>query len=698
MREYVLYVKERDRTASAHITPVYEVDQQFWAEQEGSRLHIIGRSRSLALIFALREKVNQQLKDVRNEDGLPENKWLDKTLDRAKKAAGDYTKEVNRLYVRETRETGYGNTVCFQMDIQQTEKALGQSCRDFKRSIQEHEEYKLESESKSNNQLLTQNLVDQCATFIETHVKGRALLLEETKKWLEQAPHLETGWIAGFQRLVLLEKAEWKPSVRLEVKRSAWKNQLLFTCERCSSQATIDKVECYTCGQACAYCFNCLSMGRCKCCVPLVCIPNGDKLSLSLHANLPTRPISQLNTLATRLSPPATLASLEQQEGPLHMHAEDNVYLRWKGNFSPRQASVAEQARSFVTSVSPSFLIWAVCGAGKTELIFPAMEEILQLGGNVCIATPRKDVVLELAPRIAQVFPTISVLAIHGSSLQKWENSRIVISTTHQMLRNYQRFHLIIIDEVDAFPYHGDQMLYHAVKRSLVPGGKTLYLSATPPTYLQKQLVQFGDMTTRSGCFLRRKTNYSSLPLSSQSHAILPARYHGFPLPVPRVERISRLRYKLEKQLPIPPLLELCNDSLRENRQIFLFVARIEMIPVVLTYLRKHFPDFVGQIEGVHAADPEREHKVKAFRQKEYIMLVTTTILERGVTIPRSDCVVLEAEAAIFDEASLVQIAGRVGRSADSPDGDVLFLVGQKATAPRKAIRQIQRMNKLGSL
>ncbi|MFB8735903.1 helicase-related protein [Bacillus sp. SL00103] len=49
----------------------------------------------------------------------------------------------------------------------------------------------------------------------------------------------------------------------------------------------------------------------------------------------------------------------------------------------------------------------------------------------------------------------------------------------------------------------------------------------------------------------------------------------------------------------------------------------------------------------------------------KYDVLVTTTILERGVTIPNVQVGVLGAESTIFTESALVQISGRAGRHPD---------------------------------
>ncbi|MNU00243.1 hypothetical protein D3C72_2433180 [compost metagenome] len=69
------------------------------------------------------------------------------------------------------------------------------------------------------------------------------------------------------------------------------------------------------------------------------------------------------------------------------------------------------------------------------------------------LATPRKDVVLELAPRLAKAFGGRKVVALYGGSGERWEQGDITLATTHQLMRFYQAFDLVIIDELDAFPY-----------------------------------------------------------------------------------------------------------------------------------------------------------------------------------------------------------------------------------------------------
>ena len=69
--------------------------------------------------------------------------------------------------------------------------------------------------------------------------------------------------------------------------------------------------------------------------------------------------------------------------------------------------------------------------------------------------------------------------------------------------------------------------------------------------------------------------------------------------------------------------------------------------------------------------------------------------MERGVTIPKSDVYIVGADSPLFDQAALVQMAGRAGRSQDDPRGKVCMLASEKTRSQVQAIRQIRAMNKL---
>ena len=77
-------------------------------------------------------------------------------------------------------------------------------------------------------------------------------------------------------------------------------------------------------------------------------------------------------------------------------------------------------------------------------------------------------------------------------------------------------------------------------------------------------------------------------------------------------------------------------------------------------------------------------------RVGELDFLVTTTILERGVTFPGVDVCVVNAHEEEFSREVLVQIAGRVGRTAECPTGEVVYFHNGKTKAMVQAVREIE--------
>src|SRR5690625_1721828 len=100
------------------------------------------------------------------------------------------------------------------------------------------------------------------------------------------------------------------------------------------------------------------------------------------------------------------------------------------------------------------------------------------------------------------------------------------------------------------------------------------------------------------------------------------------------------------------------------------------------------------KVQSVSSVDHLREEKIEQFRKKRLFCLITTTILERGVTFPSVDVVVIRAHHDVFDEQALVQIAGRAGRSINDPNGNVIFFHEGETDAIIRAIEMIHMMNK----
>lgn len=486
-------------------------------------------------------------------------------------------------------------------------------------------------------------LLMQQAELLIQYMAGRALLAGEVEALLAEVFGDTGDWRSAAQLGILLGRLRLEAGLAQPVPRSApgWlrRRAMAPRCRRCGSEAR-SRTACAACGSAaCAYCEGCLAMGRSRACALLLHGAAGSAVRGTAGG-----------------SPTAALG-------------------RW--GLSAAQSAAAGAALRFLAeppaggSAGPArFLIWAVTGAGKTEMIFPLLQSILDAGGRVLVAAPRRDVVLELAPRLSKAFPEETVVTLYGGSPDRWKRGSITLATTHQLLRFKRAFDLVVIDEIDAFPYHNDPMLDYAAKGACKIGGKYIYLSATPPTPLQREAAA------------------GRLP-----HAKVPARFHGHPLPVPQKLKILTVNRCLqEKKLP-PILVRSLSASLSRGAQVFLFVSRIKHISPILELLRKAITNM--PIEGTSSIDPERTSKVMAFRNCEIRLLVTTTILERGVTVPKSDVFILDADSELFDEAALIQMAGRAGRSKDDPAGRVVFAAPQWTRSQSSAVRQVKAMNRI---
>lgn len=423
----------------------------------------------------------------------------------------------------------------------------------------------------------------------------------------------------------------------VEVKKGIENSQ----CNRCGA----DKEQihwgssCSRCKNVCGYCRRCLMMGKSSVCSNLYFFSLIENEQLTPDGFTEIREFSQLTSA---------------------------------------QNQASEKLQEFYVRNGPGeFLVWAVCGAGKTEVVYPLLARVLERKERILWATPRRDVVLELAPRIQQAFPTVNLSVLYGGSEDKWGKGDIVLSTTHQALRFCRLFDLVIVDEVDAYPFTQDEMLPFAVNRACKAEGKTVYLTATPRKTHQ---VRMG----------KRPGHPNYLP-----HVKIPVRYHGHPLPVPRIELETKLIKKIKEGKRISSLLRFLQHLKVDNHPGFIFIPSIQSLPFLKHYLLQQDEYWLGKMETVHATDPLREEKVLAMRQGELQVLLTTTILERGVTIPGISVFVYQADAPIFDEAALVQIAGRAGRSAATPTGEVIFLGEDLTRGMKDAVKQIKTMNRL---
>lgn len=400
------------------------------------------------------------------------------------------------------------------------------------------------------------------------------------------------------------------------------KHHFSYRCLRCNNTTKhlFGMIPCANCQKTHPYCRKCIQMGRIMVCTPLY----------RWSGQAPNWEIPSQSPLA------------------------------WQGKLTEKQRHASNRMIEAIQTKQAELLIHAVCGSGKTEMLFEGIALAITEGKRICLTSPRADVIRELLPRFKQAFPTTTMTGLYGGSGQNHQTAQLTLATTHQLLRYEAAFDLLIIDEIDAFPYHADPSLPFATRRSTKQAATIVYLTATPRDDL-----------------LKRKP----------PTVFVPVRYHGHPLPVPK----SMIQYKIPKTELPHRFWRWYHNRQNKSRQLLIFTPTINQAEQLRPLVIKKLPDKI--IASVHAEDPDRIDKVQQFRNKQIDILLTTTILERGVTFPSVDVAVIDAGHDVFDEAALVQIAGRAGRSPDDPTGEVVFIHDGYTRAIKASILAIKQMN-----
>ncbi len=394
-------------------------------------------------------------------------------------------------------------------------------------------------------------------------------------------------------------------------------------CNRCNSQIFAHR-PCLECGRSdCPICTECKALGTIRGCNRLWLLSPENKIM--------------------------------EQRG-----CKKNITFSLDFSLTPAQRRASNKLINFIHSQRGYVMVWAACGAGKTEVTFAAIQQVLAGGGQVLFAIPRRDVVIQLADRIQRAFSNVKVATHYGG--KPWnQKGSLVVATTHQALRFYQRFDLVILDEVDAYPYQGSEILRYAIQRSLKPKGKLIEMTATP-----KKLAADPDLIT------------------------LPARYHGYPLPEPKLLKIALPDIGTTTGKLLLPN-EIISIIQKQNAPWLVFVPTINAAKSVAASLSNQ----LGRgVSFCYAADPKRDMKIKKFLQGGFQVMVTTSIMERGITVTNVQAMVLYCNHPVYDVNSLIQMAGRVGRNKAYAQGEVWFIhesTEDKITAACNRIRFLNR-------
>lgn len=301
-------------------------------------------------------------------------------------------------------------------------------------------------------------------------------------------------------------------------------------------------------------------------------------------------------------------------------------------------------------------LVHAVCGAGKTELTIRVIQYCILNKLKVCFAIPRKDVVIELYYRFKNIFKNNNVIYLCGSHSDE-KNGDLIILTTHQLYRYNNFFDLIILDEIDAYPFKNNQVLQSFLKRSLK--GNIILMSAT---FLKEDKEYF------------KKENYLILELYE--------RFHKDDIPIPTIIKktgIFKLIYLIKK----------IKSFIKEDKSLLIFVPTISLSKNLYLFLSL----FIKKGSYLNSKVNNRREIIDKFIKKEIKYIVTTSVLERGITIENLQVIIYDSYHKIYDVQTLIQISGRVGRKKNYTKGEIIFLSYKTTKAMKDAINEINYQN-----
>ncbi len=292
-------------------------------------------------------------------------------------------------------------------------------------------------------------------------------------------------------------------------------------------------------------------------------------------------------------------------------------------------------------------------GYGKTEVAVRAAFKAVQDGKQVAVLVPTTLLAQQhhstFSERMSQFPVTIKELSRFTSTAEADQTLAGVVDGgvdivigTHRLLQQTVRFKnlgLVVVDEEQRFGVEHKEYL-----KSLRTAVDVLTMSATPiPRTLEMSLTGIREMTT-------------ILTPPEERHPIL-----------------TFVGAYDERQIAAAIRRELLRDG-----QVFYIHNRISSIGRAAAHLADLVPEARIAVGHGQMAEHELERVMVGFWQKEYDVLVSTTIVESGLDIPNSNTLVVE-RADTFGLSQLHQLRGRVGRGAEASYCILLGDVGDEA-------------------
>ena len=316
-------------------------------------------------------------------------------------------------------------------------------------------------------------------------------------------------------------------------------------------------------------------------------------------------------------------------------------------------------------------LVCGDVGFGKTEVAMRAAFKAVQHGKQVAIVAPItiladqhfrtfKERMGDFPMRIDMLsrFRTPKQQKVTLEKLRKGDLD--IVIGTHRLLQKDVEFHnlgLVVVDEEQRFGVKQKERF-----KELRANVDILTLTATPiPRTLNLGLHKLRDIST------------ITTP------------------PPGRLPIVTEVRKYSDALVRKAILSEVERDG-----QVFVLHNRVETIDAFADKLRNLVPEATFIVGHGQLRADDLERRIVEFKDGKYNVLVSSTIIENGIDLPRANTLIVN-EAERFGLAQLYQLRGRVGRSKVQAYAYFLYHTQKLHDDARKRLRAIVEACELGS-
>ena len=316
-------------------------------------------------------------------------------------------------------------------------------------------------------------------------------------------------------------------------------------------------------------------------------------------------------------------------------------------------------------------LVCGDVGFGKTEVAMRAAFKAVQGGKQVAFLSPITILTDQhyqsLLKRTEGFNVRIDMLSRFRSpaeqqvTLRKLKEGTIdIIVGTHRILQDDIEFHnlgLVIIDEEQRFGVKQKEKL-----KSMRASVDILTMTATPiPRTLNMGLHKLRDITT------------ITTP------------------PPGRLPIITEVR-KYSDAL----VREAIMKEVERGGQVYVLHNRVQTIDAFAMKLRALVPKATFIVTHGQLKPEVLEERILDFKQGKFHVLVSSTIIENGIDLPRANTLIVN-EAENFGLSQLYQLRGRVGRGTVQAYSYFLYHSQRLKDDAKKRLRAIVEASELGS-